>query len=78
MNPEDKNIQKFLKKKKLKYFSIFNTILFLKIIFLTKIVINSGNDHFDFCNLLRKDKRIKKICTGHGFGIKTVNEIRTI
>lgn len=74
---EDKNIQKFLKKKKLKYFSIFNPILFLKIIFLTKIVINSGNDHFDFCNLLRKDKRIKKICTGHGFGIKTVNEIKT-
>lgn len=73
---EDKNIQKFLKKKKLKYYSIFNPILFLKIIFLTKIVINSGNDHFDFCNLFKKDKRIKKICTGHGIGIKTVNEIK--
>ena len=73
----DKNIQKFLKKKRLKYFSISNLFLFFKIIFLTKIVINSGNDHFDFCNLLKKDKRVKKICTGHGIGIKTVNKIKT-
>tara|TARA_B110000037_G_scaffold81600_1_gene97218 strand:- start:29872 stop:31038 length:1167 start_codon:yes stop_codon:yes gene_type:complete len=74
---EDKNIKKYLIKKKFKYLSISNPFLFFKIIFLTKIIINSGNDHFDFCNLLKKDKRVKKICTGHGIGLKTVNKIKT-
>lgn len=70
---KDKNVKKYLEKKKLNYFSFSNPLLFLKVIFSAKIIINSGDDHFDFCYLLKNDKRVKKICTGHGIGPKLVN-----
>ena len=73
----NKKIKQYLKKKQYKYFSIYNPIHFLKIVFTAKIVINSGDDHFDFCNLLRQDKRVKKICTGHGVGPKLINKKKT-
>ena len=59
-------IKKYLKNKKLKYFSPLNFIIFFKIIFTAKLVIDSGDDHFDYCGLFKKDKRVIKICLGHG------------
>ena len=71
---KSKKIKVHLLKKNLQFFSILKPFHFLKIIFLAKVVINSGDDHFDFCNLLKKDKRVKKICVGHGSGPKLINK----
>lgn len=73
---KDKKIKEFLLKKNFKYFSISRPFHFLKTLFFAKIIINSGDDHFDFCNLVKSDNRIIKICTGHGMGPKLVNKKR--
>ena len=70
----DRKIQDHLIKKKLRYFSISNPLKFLKVVFTAKIVINSGDDHYDFCNLLKNDSRVVKICVGHGMGPKLINK----
>ena len=75
---KSKKIKVHLLKKNLQFFSILKPFHFLKIIFLAKVVINSGDDHFDFCNLLKKDKRVKKICVGHGSGPKLINKKKKI
>ena len=70
---KNEEIKNFLKNKKLNYFSPLNFINFLKLIFNTKLVIDSGDDHYDFCGLLKKDKRVIKLCVGHGSGPKIIN-----
>lgn len=71
---ESKQVKKFLNKKKFKFISVKNPINFLLRLLKCKIVINSGNGHFDFCNVLRDDKNVFKISTMHGSGPKLVNE----
>lgn len=66
-------IKKYIKKKNFRSFSYSSFIIFFKVLFGAKIVIDSGDDHFDFCGLIAKDKRVIKINLGHGSGPKMVN-----
>ena len=69
-------IKKYLRQRKLKFFSQNNIIEFIYVLLFAKITIDSGDVHFDFCKLIEKDKRVIKICVGHGMGPKIINEMQ--
>ena len=69
-------IKKHLKFKGFKFFSTNNIFEFFYFLLFSKVVINSGDDHFDFCDLIEKDKRVIKICVGHGMGPKIINKMK--